>query len=267
MKKLAFLTLALVIVLTMATSVLAADPTGEFAVIQQAADEYLSSGKSPVIKADALFDEPAPGEGYEPRVVAFICTYCTYTAADMAGSMRLQYPANVRVVKLLCTGRVDTRHLLDLWGILHLRNPAATPQYNGSCEAANGSHRKTTNDQAALAGLPKRWTTEDLHRARSIRNRLGRPWGHRGPTPQLVWQTRQPITPIQRSQLNATVNRYRQEERIRRGIPDEAVLGGAAQASVDRVAISRALRQHGYLNVTRRLVTPPIKPRNAARFP
>jgi heterodisulfide reductase subunit A len=64
-------------------------------------------------KADALFDEPAPGEGYEPRVVAFICTYCTYTAADMAGSMRLQYPANVRVVKLLCTGRVDTRHLLE----------------------------------------------------------------------------------------------------------------------------------------------------------
>ncbi|MBU1742432.1 MAG: hydrogenase iron-sulfur subunit, partial [Proteobacteria bacterium] len=63
-------------------------------------------------KAAALFDEPTPGDDYEPRVMAFICTYCTYTAADMAGSMRLQYPANVRVVKLLCTGRVDTKHLL-----------------------------------------------------------------------------------------------------------------------------------------------------------
>jgi len=60
---------------------------------------------------------------------------------------------------------------------------------------------------------------------------------------------------------------YRQEERTRRGIPDEAVLGGAAQASVDRVAISRALRRHGYLSATRRLVTPPIKHRGAARFP
>jgi len=100
-----------------------------------------------------------------------------------------------------------------------------------------------------------------------IRNRLGRPWGHRGPTPEQVWQSRRPITSTQRSQLNTTVDRYRQEERTRRRIPDEAVLGGAAQASVDRVAISRGLKQHGYLRVTRKLVTPPLKPRSAARFP
>jgi hypothetical protein len=161
----------------------------------------------------------------------------------------------------------ETGDLLAAWGILHLRNPAATPQYNGSCEAAGGSHKKTTNDQAALAAHPGRWTREDLHRARMIRNRLGRPWGHRGPTPEQVWQTRQPMTPTQRSRLTTTVDRYRQEERTQRGIPDKAVLGGAAQASVDRVAISRALKQHGYLSVTRRLVNPPIKPRTAARFP
>jgi hypothetical protein len=161
----------------------------------------------------------------------------------------------------------DTGDLLRLWRILHLRSPPATPQYNGSCEAAGGSHKKITNDQAALAAHPGRWTTEDLQRARMIRNRLGRPWGHRGPTPEQVWQTRQSVTGFQRSQLNATVDRYRQEERIRRGVPDEALLGGAAQASVDRVAISRALKKHGYLSVTRRLVTPPIKPRAAARFP
>jgi coenzyme F420-reducing hydrogenase delta subunit len=41
-----------------------------------------------------------------------VCTYCTYTAADMAGSMRLQYPPNVRVVKLPCTGRIDVIHIL-----------------------------------------------------------------------------------------------------------------------------------------------------------
>jgi len=48
---------------------------------------------------------------FEPKILALVCTYCTYTAADMAGSMRLQYPPNVRVVKLLCTGRVDINHL------------------------------------------------------------------------------------------------------------------------------------------------------------
>jgi hypothetical protein len=160
----------------------------------------------------------------------------------------------------------DTGDLLALWGILHLRNPRATPQYNGSCEAAGGSHKKITDDQAALAAHPGRWTSKDLHQARIIRNCLGRPWGHRGPTPQDAWQTRSPITSAQRSQLNTTVDRYRQEERTRRGIPDEAHLGSAAQASVDRVAISRALRKLGYLSVTRRLVRPPIKPRTAARF-
>ena len=50
--------------------------------------------------------------GFNPKILALVCTYCTYTAADMAGSMRLQYPPNVRVVKLLCTGRVDINHLL-----------------------------------------------------------------------------------------------------------------------------------------------------------
>ena len=160
----------------------------------------------------------------------------------------------------------DTGDLLAAWGILHLRNPRTTPQYNGSCEAANGSQKKITEDQAALAAHPGRWTSNDLQQARMIRNRLGRPWDHRGPTPEHVWQSRQPIAANQRSDLNTTVNRYRHEERIRRGIPDEAVLGGAAQASVDRVAISRALKQHGYLSVTRRLVTPPIKPGGAAIF-
>jgi len=52
------------------------------------------------------------GEKYEPKILALICTYCTYTAADMAGSMRLQYPPNVRVIKLLCTGKVDVMYLL-----------------------------------------------------------------------------------------------------------------------------------------------------------
>jgi len=49
---------------------------------------------------------------WTPKILALVCTYCTYTAADMAGSARMQYPANVRIVKYLCTGRVDILHIL-----------------------------------------------------------------------------------------------------------------------------------------------------------
>jgi coenzyme F420-reducing hydrogenase delta subunit len=51
-------------------------------------------------------------ETFEPEVIAFCCHYCAYSAADLAGSMRLEYSPNVRIVKLMCTGRVDTIHLL-----------------------------------------------------------------------------------------------------------------------------------------------------------
>lgn len=51
-------------------------------------------------------------DSYNPRVIAFCCNYCAYSAADLAGSMRMEYDPNVRVVKVECTGRVDTIHLL-----------------------------------------------------------------------------------------------------------------------------------------------------------
>jgi len=44
---------------------------------------------------------------FEPKVVAYCCTFCAYSAADLAGSMRLQYSPNVRVVKIQCTGKME----------------------------------------------------------------------------------------------------------------------------------------------------------------
>ncbi|KJS29881.1 MAG: heterodisulfide reductase subunit MvhD [Desulfatitalea sp. BRH_c12] len=49
---------------------------------------------------------------FEPVIVAFCCHYCAYTAADMAGSMRLSYPANVKIVRVPCSGKVDTIHMM-----------------------------------------------------------------------------------------------------------------------------------------------------------
>jgi F420-non-reducing hydrogenase iron-sulfur subunit len=48
----------------------------------------------------------------EPVIIAFCCHYCAYAAADLAGSMRLQYPSNVRVLRLPCTGKIEVNYIL-----------------------------------------------------------------------------------------------------------------------------------------------------------
>jgi F420-non-reducing hydrogenase iron-sulfur subunit len=50
---------------------------------------------------------------WQPRIVAFFCNWCTYTAADLAGVSRLKHAANVRVIRLMCSGRVDPQFILD----------------------------------------------------------------------------------------------------------------------------------------------------------
>jgi coenzyme F420-reducing hydrogenase delta subunit len=49
---------------------------------------------------------------FEPIIVAFCCHYCAYTAADMAGTLRLRYPPNVKIVRVPCTGKVDAIHMM-----------------------------------------------------------------------------------------------------------------------------------------------------------
>jgi len=49
----------------------------------------------------------------EPKIIAFCCHYCAFTAADLAGTMRQQYPANVHIVRLPCTGKVHVNMLLQ----------------------------------------------------------------------------------------------------------------------------------------------------------
>jgi F420-non-reducing hydrogenase iron-sulfur subunit len=53
-----------------------------------------------------------PDPTFEPEIVGFCCHYCAYAAADMAGSMRLSYPVNVKVIELPCSGRIDVVHIL-----------------------------------------------------------------------------------------------------------------------------------------------------------
>lgn len=46
-------------------------------------------------------------KAFEPKVMAFVCNWCTYTGADLAGTSRLQMAPNVRIIRLPCTGRID----------------------------------------------------------------------------------------------------------------------------------------------------------------
>lgn len=50
---------------------------------------------------------------WTPRIVAFFCNWCTYTAADLAGVSRLKYAANARVIRVMCSGRIDPQFILD----------------------------------------------------------------------------------------------------------------------------------------------------------
>ena len=51
-------------------------------------------------------------DNFEPVIVAFCCHYCAYTAADMAGSQRLSYPPNVKIIRVPCSSKVDALHIV-----------------------------------------------------------------------------------------------------------------------------------------------------------
>jgi F420-non-reducing hydrogenase iron-sulfur subunit len=50
---------------------------------------------------------------FEPSVVAFLCNWCSYAGADLAGTSRLKYPSNVRAIRVMCSGRVDPVFVLE----------------------------------------------------------------------------------------------------------------------------------------------------------
>ena len=51
-------------------------------------------------------------DSYTPEIVAFCCHYCAYAAADLAGSMRLEYPSSIKVIELPCSGKLDVLYVL-----------------------------------------------------------------------------------------------------------------------------------------------------------
>jgi len=83
---------------------------------------------------------PRPDNTFEPEITAFYCVYCGYMAADTAGALNLQYPANVKFVRLPCTGKTDIRYLLEAFeqgadGVYQVACPI------GNCHHVRGNER------------------------------------------------------------------------------------------------------------------------------
>ena len=79
-------------------------------------------------------------EQFEPLIVAFFCNWCTYTAADLAGVSRMKYAANLRTIRLMCSGRVDPQFILEAFargadGVL------IGGCHPGDCHYINGNHK------------------------------------------------------------------------------------------------------------------------------
>ncbi len=77
---------------------------------------------------------------FEPEITAFMCIYCGYMAADTASALRLEYPANVKLIRLPCTGKTDTRYLLKAFeegadGVYVIACP------KGNCHHVRGNER------------------------------------------------------------------------------------------------------------------------------
>lgn len=51
-------------------------------------------------------------DAFHPKIIALVCNWCTYTAADLAGTSRLSYPAEIRMVRMMCTGMIDSKFIL-----------------------------------------------------------------------------------------------------------------------------------------------------------
>jgi len=50
---------------------------------------------------------------FEPKIVGFLCNWCSYAGADLAGVSRIQYPPNIRIIRVMCSGRVDPIFVLE----------------------------------------------------------------------------------------------------------------------------------------------------------
>jgi F420-non-reducing hydrogenase iron-sulfur subunit len=112
--------------------------------------------EEPRMPEPAAADKMNGGE-FEPKIVAFLCNWCSYAGADLAGISRIQYPPSIRVIRVPCSGRVDPFYILKA-----LQNGAdgvlISGCHPGDCHYLTGNYvarRRfaVLNDLLELAGI------------------------------------------------------------------------------------------------------------------
>lgn len=91
------------------------------------------------MKQLSVSEEPTAQE-FEPKIIAFLCNWCSYAAADLAGTSRIQYPPNIRVIRVMCSGSVDPLYILKpiLEGADGVLIAGCHP---GDCHYLNGNYK------------------------------------------------------------------------------------------------------------------------------
>ncbi len=95
------------------------------------------------------------GDGFEPTIVVFACHWCTYQAINLAGTSRMKYPPNVRVIRVMCSGRIDPQFVIEAFkngadGVL------VAGCHPGDCHYVNGNMktmRRTVMLEKLLQGM------------------------------------------------------------------------------------------------------------------
>jgi F420-non-reducing hydrogenase iron-sulfur subunit len=91
-------------------------------------------------------------DGFQPKIVAFACNWCSYAGADLAGVSRIQYPATTRVIRVMCSGRVSPMFILEALragadGVL------VTGCHLGDCHYMSGNEKAVQNVKMARSLL------------------------------------------------------------------------------------------------------------------
>ena len=114
------------------------------------------------------------GERFEPRLVGFLCTWCSYTGADLAGTARMTYAPNMRIIRVMCSGRVDPQFVLKAFhegadGVL------ISGCHPGDCHYKEGNyralrrHRLLTRVLAQMGIEPERFRLEWVSAAEGVK--------------------------------------------------------------------------------------------------
>ncbi len=91
---------------------------------------------------------------FEPNILTFCCNWCSYAAADLAGISRFQYPTNIRIVRVMCSGRVESVFILKAFGD-GMDGVLVTGCHIGDCHYIDGNHKADERIGLLIKSLDK----------------------------------------------------------------------------------------------------------------